>query len=101
MGAKDSLNPILQLAWRVAGARKATRFTVHAIAKILINGEVIEGEVENISTNGVCVRSDKQIRVNSSVMISIFDELSKSRTILGVKAKVVWAMGGIIGLHFI
>ena len=100
MGANDSINPILQLALRIAGVRKATRLSTHAKAKILINGDTIEGEVENLSMSGVCVLSDKHIKVNSSCNIN-FDELSTSQTILDIKAKVVWAVDNMVGLQFV
>ena len=73
---------------------------MHARARIETNGEVVEGEIENISISGARVISTKKFIVNSSVSISIFDESSTSRTVFDIKAKVVWNMGTSIGLQF-
>ena len=100
MGEQDTIKPILQLASMIKGERESTRIPIHAKARILTNGETIEGEVENLSMNGAYVKSEKQVKVNSSVVVTIFDDSAKLRTIFDIKAKVVWVVGNGVGLQF-
>ena len=77
MEVHDTIKPILELALGSAGKRDYFRIPSHAKASIRTNGDVIEGEVENISMNGAYLISDKPVTINSSVVISIFDISSR------------------------
>lgn len=102
MGEYNSsvINPLLQLASRFAREREFFRIPIKAKARICANGDIIEGEVENLSLNGARVRLDKQVKINSSVIISIFDNSTTSRTTFDIKAKVIWVMENGAGLQF-
>lgn len=101
MGAHDTIKMIQKLAFGSAGKREYFRIPSHAKARIRSNGDVIEGEVENISMNGAYVRLSKQVKINSSIIISILDNATTSRTTFDLKAKVVWVMGDAAGLQFV
>ena len=100
MGADYTISLMQKIAARIEGIRESTRLPIHAKARIRINGDVIEGEVQNISINGAYVTSDLPVKLNSSVVISIFDNSYTSRAIYDIKAKVVWVMGNGLGLQF-
>jgi hypothetical protein len=100
MGANDTMNLMLQLSARIDKVRESTRLPVHAKARICSNGDTVEGNVENLSMNGAYVTSDQPVKLNSSVVISIFDSANTSRVVYDIKAKVVWVMGNGVGLQF-
>jgi hypothetical protein len=100
MAADDTINLMLQIVGRIEGVRESTRLPIQAKARIRSNGDTIEGKVENLSMNGAYVTSDQPVKLNSSVVISIFDSTNTSRVIYDIKAKVVWVMGNGVGLQF-
>jgi hypothetical protein len=103
MGANDTISLMLQLAARIEGdegIRESTRLPIRAKARILTNSDIIEGEVENLSMNGAYVTSDKHVGINSSVVITIFDDSTTSSAVFDIKATVVWVIGNRIGLQF-
>jgi hypothetical protein len=100
MGAYDMVSSTLKLVTATEPQRESTRIPIHAKARIRTNGAVIEAEVENLSMNGAYVTSDKHIKINGSVVITIIDESTTSRTVFDIKAKVIWVIGNRVGLQF-
>jgi hypothetical protein len=100
MGADDKIGLMLQIAARIEGVRESTRLPVHAKARIRTNSNTVEGKVENLSMNGAYVTLDQPVKLNSSVVISIFDSPNTLRVVYDIKAKVVWVMGNGVGLQF-
>jgi len=100
MGAEDTISLMLKLAAGIDKVRESTRLPVSAKARIRTNGDTIEGKVENLSMNGAYVTADQPVKLNSSVVISLFDSANTSRVVYDIKAKVVWVMGNGVGLQF-
>jgi hypothetical protein len=100
MAERDTARMILNSALKVnEEKRKSTRIPLCAKVKMLIDGQLIEGELVNISLNGAFVTSDATIETDSLVIITIFDT-STTRIISDVKARVVRVAGNGVGLQF-
>ena len=99
MGVNDPVTPILKMASMIEGKRECTRIPIHARARIHTNGDIIEGEVENLSMNGAFVSAVGNIVLNNSITVTISDTLTL-RTIFDLKARVVRVTDNGIGLEF-
>ena len=96
----DGIKTILDSALRVnEDKRKYTRITMHAKVIMLIDGQIITGDLVNLSLNGAFVTTDRLIELDSSVVITIFDTPT-SRVISDVKAKIVRVMENGVALQF-
>lgn len=81
--------------------RNTTRVPFHVRAVIAHDNRSIEGEVKNLSTGGILVRTDEEaIPTGSSVQVSIFLYGSSSSLTLNMAGKVVRAAGGEIAVQF-
>jgi len=99
MGAHDSIGPMLQLIASIESKREFTRIPLHAAAWIRSDGDIIKGEVADLSLSGVFVSTAGRLAIDQSVEVTIFDAATL-RTIHDLKAKVVRVTGKGIGLHF-
>jgi len=96
----DSMAPLVSLAMKLnAEKREFTRIPVQAKAILLVDDQIIEGEVENLSLKGACVRTDTVVEIDRPVIITIFATLT-SQTLSEMKAKVVSVTGDRLGLQF-
>jgi hypothetical protein len=75
--------------------RAFTRLAMHAKANMLLEGQDVEGEVENLSLKGAFVVAGCQLGLNKVVTITIDDTLAR-----GIRAKVVRVMDKGVGLEF-
>jgi len=64
-----------------------------------LDSQTVEGELVNISLHGALVTSKKLLDLHSCVVVNIFDKAS-SRSITGVKAKVVRVTANSMALAF-
>ena len=99
MGANDSVNSILKLSSMVEGKREYTRLPIHADARILTNGDAVEGMVENLSIKGAFVMLASQMKINDLVTVTMSDAIS-SQIIKDLKARVVRVSDNGVGLQF-
>jgi hypothetical protein len=100
MGKHAAISTILNSALKMnEEKRQFTRISLQAKVSMLVDDQVIEGDLVNISLQGAFVTSDRLIEINTSMTITIFDTPT-SRVISDVKAKVVRVMGNGVGLRF-
>jgi len=69
--------------------REFTRVTLHTTAEVRWEDEVVTGEVENLSLNGVFVKSSAQIPADTPVEITILLVGASSELSVRIKGEVV------------
>ena len=79
--------------------RNFARLALHARANITQHGQVIEGEVENLSMKGVFVKSPRRIDIGDTVAVTIYHTLTP-QVLCDLKAKVVRTTEKGMGLQF-
>jgi aspartate 1-decarboxylase len=79
--------------------RNFARLALHAKANIHQNGQIIEGEVENLSMKGVFVTATRQMEINDTVAVTIYHTLTP-QVLCDLKAKVVRVTDRGMGLQF-
>lgn len=80
--------------------REYMRVPFSARVTIAFDGQVLTGEVEDISLKGALVRSSEVLEIGTLVSLTI-SAPDTSHELSGLKAKVVRVAGGRMGLEFI
>jgi ribosomal protein S1 len=75
--------------------RDFTRLAMHAKANMLLEGQCINGEVENLSLKGAFIVAGEKLKMNQVVSITIDDPIA-----CDIRAKVVRVTDKGIGLEF-
>jgi len=75
--------------------RAFTRLPMHAKANMLLEGQCIAGEVENLSLKGTFMVAERILELHQVVTITIDDTLA-----CGISAKVVRVTDKGMGLEF-
>jgi hypothetical protein len=78
--------------------RVCERYNLSTKAHLLLNDEIIEGEVRNISVSGAFVAIARLLEMNTEVELSIDNPLTHHLNFL--KAKVARVADNGVGLHF-
>jgi len=100
MNELDTIGTIINMALKADNEnRKSTRIPIHAKAIIRTEDQTIECEVDNLCLNGAFLKSDKHLNINSTVLLTIFDN-STSRVISDLKAKIVTVTKIGMGIQF-
>jgi hypothetical protein len=79
--------------------RNFSRLPIHLEATITYNEMVIKGELDNISLKGVFVRTDQNIPINDSLLITIYHQ-TKDQLICRLKGHVVRSTDEGVALEF-
>jgi len=96
----DAIGMILDSAARVnKERRKFARIELEGRVEMQVDGRVIEADLVNISLNGAFVTSTALIEIGSSIIITVYDG-TNTRTLSGIKARVVRITGNGMGLQF-
>jgi len=72
---------------------------LHTKANLLLDGQTVEGEVENISMKGAFLTSRRQMQVNDAVLLTIDNDVAP-RALCNLNAKVVRVTGRGMALQF-
>ncbi len=79
--------------------RNFARLALHATASIHKKGQVIDGEVKDLSMKGAFVTSSEQLEINDRVAVTIYHTLTP-QPLCDLEAKVVRVTDKGMGLHF-
>lgn len=79
--------------------RNFARLALHAKAKLHLDEELIEGEVENLSMKGVFVVTPRRMELNDTVAVTIYHSLTP-QILCDLKARVVRMTDAGLGLQF-
>ncbi|UFS69240.1 PilZ domain-containing protein [Geomonas sp. RF6] len=79
--------------------RNFARLALHARANITQDGQVLEGEVENLSMKGVFVKSPRRMDIGDNVAVTIYHTLTP-QVLCDLKARVVRTTEKGMGLQF-
>ena len=79
--------------------RNFARLALHAKANIVMNDQIIEGEVENLSMKGVFVTAARLLKINDMVTVTIHHTITP-QVLCDLKAKVVRLTDKGMGLQF-
>jgi len=79
--------------------RNFARLALHAKANLILDHQVIEGEVENLSMKGVFIKTTRKIHLDDMVAVTIYHTLTP-QVLCDLKAKVVRVTDKGMGLQF-
>ena len=79
--------------------RNFARLAMHAKASVHLDGQTIEGEVENLSMKGVFVAAAPRVEMNETVAVTIYHTLTP-QALCNLKARVVRITDRGMGLQF-
>jgi hypothetical protein len=79
--------------------RTFSRLPLHLEATITYNGTIVDGDVEDISLQGVFFRTEQQIKPHDTVQVTVYSH-SKENQVCQVRARVVRTTPDGVALEF-
>jgi hypothetical protein len=97
---EDAVGTILSAALRANQEKRAfPRLPVQAAVQLLVDGELVEGDLVNISLTGAFVVPRKPIPLHAELQLTIINP-GYSRSLSNLRARVVRVDGNGVGVTF-